>query len=55
MTLGLYIGIVTAIIDAQFDGFIFPDGFDSDVDICFVRRMTPEEAAEELLADYMGE
>ena len=43
---------VTAIIDARTGGYDYPDSFDSDVDVCFMRRMTPESAAEKLLSDY---
>jgi hypothetical protein len=54
MTRTEYGAQVTAIIDAATGGFEYPESFESDVDACFNRRMTPEQAAEKLLADYTG-
>lgn len=55
MTEGNYAAKVTAIIDNLTGGFEYPDSFDNDVAVCFLRRLSPENAAEELLADYTAD
>ena len=52
MTRTEYGAKVTALIDEASGGFEYPDRFEADVDSCFVRRLTPEDAAVELLATY---
>jgi hypothetical protein len=55
MTQSMYAAKITEIIDAQHpDGYVYPESFDSDVAACFARRMTPEAAAEKLLADWQS-
>lgn len=56
MTASTYAVKVTEIIDAATgNNYEYPDSFDSDVSTCFTLRMTPEQAAEKLLADYAAE
>jgi hypothetical protein len=43
---------VTRIIDERTGGFDYPPSFESDVAACFLRRLAPEQAAAELLAEY---
>lgn len=44
---------VTEIIDEHTGGGIeYPPNFESDLAACFLRRLSPQEAAEELLAEY---
>jgi hypothetical protein len=43
---------VTALIDEQTGGFEYPDSFESDVGVCFLQRLSPEAAAEQLLTEY---
>ena len=52
MTRTEYGAKVTEIIDAATGGFEYPESFEADVEVCFVKRMTPEAAAEKLMADY---
>lgn len=52
MTLNEYAARVTALVDEQTDGtFVYPKSFESDVEVCFTNRLTPEQAAEEILQD----
>jgi hypothetical protein len=52
MTTTAYGAKVTELIDQRTGGFEYPESFESDVAACFARRLTPEQAAEKLLADY---
>lgn len=52
MTTTQYAAKVTEIIDERTGGFEYPESFDSDVASCLARRLTPEQAADKLLADY---
>ena len=53
MTTTEYNAKVTAIIDRDAGpDFEYPNSFDSDVAACFQKRMSPEDAAAELLKDY---
>jgi hypothetical protein len=52
MTLTAYAAKVTFLIDDRIEDFSFPESFESDVEACFLRRMSPEDAAEHLLATW---
>lgn len=53
MTLTQYAAAVTDLIDpAAARGYEFPDSFDSDVEACFLQRLSPEQAAEKLTTEY---
>jgi len=52
MTATQYGAKITAIIDERTGGFEYPESFESDVNACFVRWMSPQSAADELLAAY---
>ena len=55
MTQAQYSGKVTELMDAATGGeFEYPASFDADVAACFQQRLTPEQAAEKLLAEYAG-
>jgi hypothetical protein len=46
---------VTAAIDEASGGTTeYPDSFEADVATCFLQRLTPEQAATKLLAEYSG-
>lgn len=48
-----YAARVTEILDQQMGpDFEYPDSFDNDIAACFQKRMTVDEAAEELATDY---
>ena len=54
MTRTMYGALVTAVIDERTGhSFEYPDSFEADVDACFMRQLTPEGAADKLLADYL--
>lgn len=53
MTLSQYAGRITQIIDADYcPDFTYPDCFDADVESCFQRRMSTEDAAAKLFAEW---
>jgi hypothetical protein len=52
MTLNEYASLVTVEMDGGAGGFEYPESFESDVAVCFTKRMSVEEAAAKLLAEY---
>lgn len=56
MTASHYAARVTEIIDAATGhAFVYPDNFDSDIAACMQQRLTVQQAADKLLAEYTSE
>jgi hypothetical protein len=54
-TMTNYAAEVTRLMDAAYPEANYPESFETDVAACFARRISAEEAAERLMADYWHE
>lgn len=52
MTKSDYARQITEIMDSMTGGMEYPESFECDVDVCWLKRMPAEAAAAKLLADY---